>query len=103
MPSEFRGQTVAFFNWRDQDHPRAGGAEVYCHRLAERFAAAGAEVQIVTSRPKGAARYAERDGVRIHRGGNALGVYLYALWWLLRTGAWTASSTVRTASRSLHR
>ncbi len=53
--------------WRDLDHPEAGGSEVHAGRIAERWAAAGLDVELTTSRPPGAPRRAERDGYRTRR------------------------------------
>nr|WP_236705723.1 glycosyltransferase family 4 protein [Frankia sp. ACN1ag] len=74
------GRHVVFLNWRDQDHPQAGGAELFCQSIAERFAAAGARVTLLTSRPAGdggqALPVAEHvAGVDVRRGGGTFGVY----------------------------
>ena len=50
--------------WRDLDHPEAGGSEVHSARIAERWAAAGLDVQLTTSRAPGAPRRNNRDGYR---------------------------------------
>nr|WP_231861688.1 MULTISPECIES: glycosyltransferase family 4 protein [Frankia] len=74
------GRHVVFLNWRDQDHPQAGGAELFCQSIAERFAAAGARVTLLTSRPAGgegqSLPVAEHvAGVDVRRGGGTFGVY----------------------------
>ncbi|WP_337059683.1 glycosyltransferase family 4 protein [Kineococcus sp. G2] len=71
-------------NWRDLDHPEAGGAEVVCQELAHRFARAGEEVVLVCADVPGAPREEERDGYRIVRRGGRFTVYGHALLWLLR-------------------
>lgn len=81
---DLHGRRVVFLNWRDLSHPKAGGAEEYCQRLAEQFASAGAVVDLVTSRVEGAPREEVVRGVRVHRIGGTLGVYPRALVWLLR-------------------
>ncbi len=53
--------------WRDLDHPEAGGSELHAARVAERWAAAGLDVQLTVSRPPGAPSQAERDGYRTRR------------------------------------
>ncbi|WP_250285747.1 MULTISPECIES: glycosyltransferase family 4 protein [unclassified Frankia] len=78
------GRRVVFLNWRDLDHPQAGGAELYCQSVAERFAAAGARVSLLTARPAGQARSATVRGVEIHRRGGTFGVYPAVLARLLR-------------------
>jgi glycosyltransferase involved in cell wall biosynthesis len=72
------GTRVLFLNWRDPAHPLAGGAEVYCWEIARRFAAAGAEVTLLTSRPQGAPACEVTDGVRVHRRGGTYSLYAYA-------------------------
>ncbi|WP_101833639.1 glycosyltransferase family 4 protein, partial [Frankia canadensis] len=74
------GRHVVFLNWRDRAHPQAGGAELFCQSIAERFAAAGVRVTLLTSRPAGeggpSALPAESvGGVDIRRGGGTFGVY----------------------------
>lgn len=78
------GAHVAVVNWRDLDHPLAGGAERYAWEMALALSAAGAQVDFVTARPRGQARREARDGVRIRRGGGVVGFYLYAVAYLLR-------------------
>ncbi|MEX5634451.1 glycosyltransferase family 4 protein [Parafrankia sp. FMc2] len=69
------GRHLVFLNWRDSAHPQAGGAELFCHSIAERFAAAGVRVTLLTSRPPGAAARTVVDGVAVRRGGGTFGVY----------------------------
>ncbi|KPM55198.1 glycosyl transferase family 1 [Frankia sp. R43] len=69
------GRHLVFLNWRDSVHPQAGGAELFCHSIAERFAAAGVRVTLLTSRPPGAAAHSMVDGVAVRRGGGTFGVY----------------------------
>ncbi|MDP8959737.1 MAG: glycosyltransferase family 4 protein [Actinomycetota bacterium] len=66
---------VLLLNWRDLDHPSAGGAERYVHELGRRWAAGGHEVTLFCARPQGMAASGERDGVRIVREGSRWGVY----------------------------
>ena len=78
------GRHVVFLNWRDLDHPQAGGAELFCQSVAARFAAAGVRVTLLTARPPGLPALAAADGVVIRRGGGAFGVYPSALLRLAR-------------------
>lgn len=71
-------------NWRDRRHAQAGGAEQFCHSVAERLAARGADVTYLTSRPPGAPREERTEGVRIVHRGSTFGVYPAALVWLWR-------------------
>ncbi|MCM3885119.1 glycosyltransferase family 4 protein, partial [Frankia sp. R82] len=74
------GRHVVFLNWRDRAHPQAGGAELFCQSVAERFAAAGVRVTLLTSRvrpdgePPAPAAQAVA-GVDVRRGGGTFGVY----------------------------
>lgn len=76
--------TLVIANWRDLDHPDAGGAELVCQELAARYAADGHDVVLLTASVDGRPRIEWRDGYRIIRGGGRFTVYAHALWWLLR-------------------
>jgi len=82
-----KARHVVLLNWRDLEHPQAGGAEVYCQSVAKELVAAGTRVTLVTSRAPGQRRLQTRDGVRIVRAGGTLGVYAATLSWLLRNRA----------------
>jgi glycosyltransferase involved in cell wall biosynthesis len=60
-------RSVDMFAWRDLDHPEAGGSEVHAARIAERWAAAGLDVTITSSRAPRAPRRHGRDGYRVVR------------------------------------
>jgi glycosyltransferase involved in cell wall biosynthesis len=79
-----RGSRVVILNWRDRRHPAAGGAELYCERLARELARRGRSVVLVTSRPAGTAARESRDGYSVRRMGSWMSVYPLALLWLLR-------------------
>lgn len=81
--STLRGRRVVVASWRDLDHSMAGGAETYAWEFARGLAQAGAQVDFLTARERGAARTEVRDGIRIVRGGGQLGYYLFAGLWLL--------------------
>jgi glycosyltransferase involved in cell wall biosynthesis len=53
--------------WRDLDDPEAGGSELHAHEVLSRWAAAGIDVRLWTSRVDGAAREIRRDGYRVSR------------------------------------
>lgn len=84
MTRAARGSSVVILNWRDRRHRSAGGAELYCERLARELASRGASVVLVTSRPDGAAAREHVDGYAIRRLGGWWSVYPLALLWLLR-------------------
>ncbi|MGQ7297614.1 glycosyltransferase family 4 protein [Quadrisphaera sp. KR29] len=75
---------VAVLNWRDRRHPGAGGAELYCERVARELVAAGHQVVLVTSRPAGTAAREAVDGYTVRRLGGWMSVYPLALAWLAR-------------------
>jgi glycosyltransferase involved in cell wall biosynthesis len=82
--NQFAGARLCLLNWRDREHPEAGGAELYCEEVASRFAAAGADVTLFTARYPGSLPVEERDGFRIIRRGGTFGVYASAAAHLLR-------------------
>lgn len=75
---------IVITNWRDLDHPSAGGAEVVCHELARRLAAAGTQVVLLCAAVAEAPSEEHRDGYRIVRAGGRYTVYQQALLWLFR-------------------
>jgi len=77
-------ERVVVLNWRDRRHRAAGGAELYCERVARELAAAGHEVVLVTSRPRGTAARERTDGYAVRRLGGWATVYPLALLWLAR-------------------
>lgn len=60
---------VLAFNWRDPEHPEAGGAEVHLHEILRRFVARGHEVTQLASGFPGGAPAARIDGVEVMRRG----------------------------------
>jgi glycosyltransferase involved in cell wall biosynthesis len=96
-------QHVVVLNWRDRFHPQAGGAEVFCHQIAEQLTAAGHQVTMVVARPPRSEAPAADEShtgphdieritspdagtrtIRIRRLGGQFGVYPMTLLWLLR-------------------
>jgi glycosyltransferase involved in cell wall biosynthesis len=61
--------------WRDLDDPEAGGSELHAHEVLTRWAAAGVDVRLWTSRVDGAARVVERGGYLAHRDGGRYAVF----------------------------
>ena len=78
------GSSLVVLNWRDRQHPAAGGAELYCERLARELAGRGHSVVLVTSRPAGATAREDVDGYAVRRLASWWSVYPLALLWLLR-------------------
>jgi glycosyltransferase involved in cell wall biosynthesis len=58
---------ILVVNWRDREHPEAGGAEIHLHEIFGRLAAGGHEVHLLASGWAGAARTATLDGIAVHR------------------------------------
>lgn len=79
-----RGAALVILNWRDRRHPAAGGAELYCERLARELARQGRPVILVTSRSPGTQARESLDGYAIRRLGGWWSVYPLALLWLLK-------------------
>ena len=61
--------------WRDLDDPEAGGSELHAHRVAERFAAAGIEVEMRTSMVAGQPERVQRAGYDVVRRAGRYGVF----------------------------
>jgi glycosyltransferase involved in cell wall biosynthesis/O-antigen/teichoic acid export membrane protein len=69
VPSRPPRVRILFINWRDNENPTAGGAEVFAHEVAKRWNAQGHDVTLLTSGFRGAARTTQIDGVRVRRVG----------------------------------
>ena len=78
------GFSILILNWRDPQHPQAGGAETYLFELARRWVKCGNRVEWLTAGFKGGAQHEELHGVGITRVGNALTVYLALPWMYVR-------------------
>lgn len=74
---------VVICNWRDLQHPEAGGSEQHVETVARMLAADGHPVTILCARVAGRPVEEFRDGVRYLRAGGRFGVYLRAAWALL--------------------
>jgi hypothetical protein len=66
---------LGVLSWRDLDHPRAGGSEVYVQRLTRLWASWGHDVTLLCAEVAGQPARTERDGYRIVRRGGRFGVY----------------------------
>lgn len=62
---------ILFANWKDINHPDAGGAELVIHEIGKRFVQRGHEVTILTSRPPSSAFNERIDGIHILRIGQS--------------------------------
>ena len=80
------GRRILFLNWRDLANPAAGGAESYAEQIGRRFAAAGAELTLFTSRFRDAAPFDWTNRYLVIRQGGRFGVYLAAARHLRRYG-----------------
>src|SRR5580704_3965420 len=61
--------------WRDLDDPESGGSELHAHEVLSRWAAAGVDVHLWTSRVDGAAREVQRGGYVAHRAAGRYAVF----------------------------
>lgn len=62
-------------NWRDIEHPEAGGAEVFTHEVLTRLAERGHQPTMFAPAFDGCEPETEIDGVRVVRSGGKLSVY----------------------------
>lgn len=69
---------ILIFNWRDTRHVWAGGAEVYIHELAKRWANKGHKVTLFCGNDKKSPHYETIEGVEIIRRGGFYLVYFWA-------------------------
>jgi glycosyltransferase involved in cell wall biosynthesis len=68
--SKFPPRRILVVNWRDPEHPKAGGAEALTVRWARAWQELGSEVTLLTNRFEGAAPSAVVEGVPVVRRGN---------------------------------
>jgi glycosyltransferase involved in cell wall biosynthesis len=61
--------------WRDLDDAESGGSELHAHEVLTRWAAAGINVHLFTSRVDGAARQVSRHGYVAHRAAGRYAVF----------------------------
>ena len=61
--------------WRDLDDPEAGGSEIHAHEVVRRWAAAGLDVTVRTSRAAGLPETDERDDYQVIRRGGRFQVF----------------------------
>lgn len=82
--TDLAGARVAILNWRDLEHPLAGGSEHYAWQLARALRDGGAEVEFLTARAPGQSRRACREGIAVARAGGTFGFYPATLLRVLR-------------------
>jgi glycosyltransferase involved in cell wall biosynthesis len=82
-PPTWAGARVVICNGRDTGHPRAGGAEQYCVRIAQHMHSEGATVTLLTARHRGSARSEQVSFGKVVRHGHAYTVYFRTLLWLV--------------------
>lgn len=75
---------IVIFNWRDLNHPKAGGAEVATHQLAHGLVRRGHRVTLFTSAHARAFGADQCDGYDVIRKGSELTCRFHGLLWLLR-------------------
>ena len=76
--------SILILNWRDPEHPEAGGAERYLLEVARKLMARGYRVHWLTAGFPGAAAETELDGMRVTRVGNRATVYAAIPWTFVR-------------------
>lgn len=76
---------ILVLNWRDTKHVWAGGAEVYIHQIAKRWANEGHTVTLFCGNDGKSPRNEKIDGVQMVRRGGFYTVYMWAfLYYVLR-------------------
>lgn len=76
---------ILWLNWKDIQHPLAGGAEVVLHEISKRLVAEGHEVTILTALYAGASKEDCIDGIKIIRIGNNKYIHSFlALYYFIR-------------------
>ena len=83
------GLRILALNWRCLRHPQTGGAELNLFEQARRWVRDGHEVTVFCGDPGRAVAPSDEvvDGIRVHRRGGRLTVYLHAALFLLRRSA----------------
>jgi glycosyltransferase involved in cell wall biosynthesis len=66
---------ILLYNWRDWQHPHAGGAEIYTHEVAEQWVQQGHEVVLFCGAAEGLPALDISQGVTIVRRGTRFTVY----------------------------
>lgn len=66
---------ILLYNWRDWQHPHAGGAEIYTHEIAEQWVQQGHDVVLFCAASEGLPALDITEGVTIVRRGNRFTVY----------------------------
>ena len=74
---------ILLINWRDIEHPEAGGAEVHAHEIFRRIAAQGHQVTFLTCKWPGCAQRETIEGLRIIRAGSNM-TFNFSVAWMLR-------------------
>lgn len=66
---------IAWFSWKDINHPQAGGAETVSWQIMSRLSEDGHNVKLITARYPGSSEREIVNGVEILRSGGTLSVY----------------------------
>jgi glycosyltransferase involved in cell wall biosynthesis len=69
---------ILWFNWRDKNHPDAGGAELYTHEVASRLTQKGHDITLFTANIPNGIKEDEINGVKIVRDGGKFTIYIKA-------------------------
>jgi O-antigen/teichoic acid export membrane protein len=77
---------ILAYNWRDLEHPQAGGAEVYLQSVAREWVTQGHRVTLFCASVAGKPADEFVDGLRVLRRGGRIGVYRQARRYWRREG-----------------
>jgi glycosyltransferase involved in cell wall biosynthesis len=75
---------ILILNWKDIEHPRAGGAEIVTHKIAKEMVKNGHDVTFLTARYKNSKEKDNIHGIKIIRLGNTITHYPLAIWYYLK-------------------
>jgi glycosyltransferase involved in cell wall biosynthesis len=80
---------VLILNWKDLEHPAAGGAEVFTENVARELVSRGHEVTLFVARVAGRPELEIKSGVQVIRRGSKLTVYREARrFWQHEANGW---------------
>ncbi len=77
------GYRILLINWRDIEHPEAGGAEVHAHEIFRRIASSGHQVTFLCCAWPGCEKQVTLGGIRVIRAGSNF-TFNYSVSLLLR-------------------
>ena len=84
MIKEIKAKKILILNWRDSEHPLAGGAEISLFEHAKYWKEMGADITWFSSIFDNAKKKENISGINIIRRGSHFTVHFFAFWLLIR-------------------